>query len=69
MGSCEDVARLLLEVHSNRRRGNGHRLKHGNLNIRKETALLWYRLPREMVECPVLETVKTLGGTTLINLF
>ena len=67
MGGCkEHAARLFSVVPSDGTRGNGHKLKHKrlHLNTRKYFFTVrvtehWHRLPREVVESPSLETVKT----------
>ena len=62
-------------VPSNRTRGNGHKLKPGKFhqNMRKNFFTLrvtehWNRLPREAVESPSLEILKTRLDTVLCSL-
>ena len=66
-GGCkEDGARLFSEVPSDSTRGSGHKLKHRRLplNIRKHISAVrvtehWQRLPRDVVESPSLEILKS----------
>jgi len=62
-------------VPSDRTRGNGHKLKQRKLqlNMRKSFLILrvtehWNRLPREVVESPSLEILKTRLDEALCSL-
>jgi len=65
-GSKEDEAGLLPVVPSDRTKGNGHNLKHKTfcMNIRKHFLTVrvtkhWHRFPKEGMESPFLEILKT----------
>jgi len=74
-GGCkEDGAGLFAVVPSDRTRGSGHKLKYGrlHLNVRKHVFTVrvttrWHRLPREVVESPCLEILRTCLDTVLGN--
>lgn len=66
-GYREDGVSLFLEVHSNRKTGNGHKLEHGKFQLGKKIFTMkvvkyWNRLPKEVVVSPSLEVFKALSN-------
>lgn len=73
-GSKEDRARCFSEVPSERRRGNGQKLKHKkyHLNIRRTFSFVrvaedWARLSRQVLESPSLVILRTQLDMALSN--
>ena len=70
-----DEVRLFSVVLSNKAVGNGHQLEHMKFhtNMRKNFTLRvtehWHRLPREVVESPSMEIVRTHLDANLCDLF
>ena len=67
MGENEEKgARLFSVVLTDRTRGNGHKLKHTKFNLKTRIHFFtvrvvrpWHRLPKEVVESPSVEILKT----------
>ena len=69
------MANFFSAIYGNRKRGNGYKLEHRKFctNMRRNFFTMrvmehWNRLPRELVESPSLEILKTCLDTYLCSL-